>query len=64
LIYFSFIGSLKYSFPPDVVASVRNATFGFFSGLKSGIVNGFRSFVEKLRNRGRRAVVEQAINNL
>lgn len=43
------MGSLKFSFPEEMLKPIRQAVIGFISQLKDRIVNGFGSAVNRMR---------------
>jgi hypothetical protein len=50
-VYFSFIESLRYSFPPETLVPIRRAIFGAFSYLKQSVATGFGRVVRRFSRR-------------
>jgi hypothetical protein len=50
-VYFSFIESLRYSFPPETLVPIRRAIFGAFSHLKESVANGFGRIIRRFSRR-------------
>ncbi len=64
LIYFDWLGSLKYSFPEEMLKPIRQAVIGFLGQLKDKVVNGFGRAINRIRastsgNNNQPAVAQQ-----
>jgi hypothetical protein len=59
LVYFEFMGSLRFSFSPETLIPIRRAVLGYFNNLKTGIASGFRIVINKISRRG----VQEAVQN-
>jgi hypothetical protein len=59
LVYFEFMGSLRFSFSPETLIPIRRAVLGYFNNLKSGIASGFRLVINKISRRR----VEEGVQN-
>jgi hypothetical protein len=57
------LASLRFSFPPETLSSIRKLAFGAFNQLKTGIANGFSGIVTRIRNRVASNAVERAVNS-
>jgi len=60
-VYFTFMGSLRFSFPPETLLSIRQAALGIFTNLKQGISGGFKVLIMRFTKRN---VTEEVKNNL
>lgn len=51
MVYFDWLASLKFSFPPEMLKPIRQAVIGFIGQLKDKIVNGFGSVINRVRGK-------------
>jgi len=63
LIYFDWMGSLRFSFPYEMLKPIRQAVIGFVSQLKDNVVNGFGRAVNRMRGNPNANNNQDASNN-
>ena len=49
--YFGWVGSLRFSFPMEMLDPIRKAAFGFLDDLKVMIKTGAGEFVDKVKTK-------------
>jgi hypothetical protein len=59
-VYFSWLGSVKFNFSPEMRRPIFEAVRGYFSGIKETVVGGVRNAYGNVRNRLSRGNTEEA----
>jgi len=63
IVYFDWMGSLKFSFPEEMLKPIRQAVIGFISQLKDKVISGFGRVVNRLRGSSAASNPEGGNNN-